>query len=109
MFSFGSLIAANSALYETLLADQKSTMYDYTLQYETPVIIIAGDCDWTTPYPMAVKYFNAISAPYKKFITIRNTGHIPFIDRKKSFLKRCQMHYAMSYTAYRQPAFILHQ
>ena len=85
MFSFGSLIAANSALYETLLVDQKSTMYDYTLQYETPVIIIAGDCDWTTPYPMAVKYFNAISAPYKKFITIRNTGHIPFIDRKKEF------------------------
>lgn len=68
-----------------LLSENNSSVYDYSLQYEIPVIIIAGDCDWTTPYSMALDYFNNISSPDKEFITIRNTGHIPFIDKSKEF------------------------
>lgn len=60
-------------------------MYDYTLQYDVPVIMIMGDNDWTTPYHFAFQYFNDISAPYKEFITIERVGHIPFVDKQKDF------------------------
>ncbi len=85
MLSIDKLIESNSELYEALLSDEKLSMYDYYLQYEVPVIIIAGDCDWTTPHSMALNYFNDISAPNKEFITIENTGHIPFVDESKNF------------------------
>ncbi|WP_312640319.1 alpha/beta hydrolase [Hydrogenoanaerobacterium sp.] len=85
MLSFDKLIESNSELYEVLFSDGKLSMYDYNLQYEVPVIIIAGDCDWTTPYRMAFSYFNDISAPNKELITIENTGHIPFVDKPKYF------------------------
>lgn len=85
MLSFGSLIESNSEIYSGLLMDNNSSMYDYNLQYEIPVNIIAGDCDWTTPYSMAADYFSSISSPDKEFITIKNTGHIPFIDRPEEF------------------------
>lgn len=60
-------------------------MYDYNLKYKVPVIIIAGDSDWTTPFSMARNYFNTLCAPDKKFIIIANTGHIPFIDKPEEF------------------------
>lgn len=85
MFHFDKLIETNSELYEALLSDGKLSMYDYNLHYEVPVIIIAGDCDWITPHSMAFQYYNDISAPYKEFITIKNVGHIPFIDKPKEF------------------------
>lgn len=85
MFNFDKLIKSNSELYEVLLSEGKLSMYDYNLQYEIPVIIIAGDCDWITPHSMAFNYFNDISAPKKEFIAIENTGHIPFVDKPKEF------------------------
>lgn len=85
MFNFNKLIKSNSELYEALLSEGKLSMYDYNLKYEVPVIIIAGDCDWITPHSMAFNYFNDIFAPNKEFITIENTGHIPFVDKPKEF------------------------
>ena len=85
MLRFDKRIESNSALYESLLSDGSLSMYDYTYQYEAPVILIAGECDWTTPYSMALHYFNEISAPSKVFISIENAGHIPFIDKPKEF------------------------
>lgn len=85
MLNFDKLIESNSELYEALLSEGKLSMYDYKLQYEVPVIIIAGDCDWTTPHSMAFNYFNDIFAPNKELITIENTGHIPFVDKPKEF------------------------
>ena len=88
MLSFDSLIESNSEIYKGLLSENNSSVYDYSLQYEIPVIIIAGDCDWTTPYSMALDYFNNISSPGKEFITIGNTGHIPFVDKSKEFSEK---------------------
>lgn len=87
MFSFDKLMESNSKLYKALLSERKLSMYDYTLKYKVPVIIIAGDCDWTTPYSMTLNYFNNISAPNKELIIIENTGHIPFVDKPREFSK----------------------
>ncbi len=84
MLNSDKLIESNSELYEELLSEGLS-MYNNNLKYEVPVIIITGDSDWTTPYRMVYDYFNDISAPVKEFITIENTGHIPFLDKPKEF------------------------
>ena len=85
MLNFEKLIELNSGIYETLLSDGESSMYSYSLKYAVPVIIAAGDRDWTTPYCMALRYFKDISAPYKEFVTIGGTGHIPFADKPGEF------------------------
>lgn len=81
MLSFGKLIEISSALYEALLSDGTLSIYDYKI----PVIVIAGDNDWTTPGSMTFDYFNDITAPKKELIIIKNTGHIPFIDNSEEF------------------------
>lgn len=85
MLNFGKVIESNSELYEALFSEGKLSIYDYNLDYEVPIIIIAGDCDWITPHSMALQYFSQISAPNKEFIVINNTGHAPFLDKPKEF------------------------
>lgn len=63
MFQFEKLMDANSMLYEALLCAEKLSMYEYNMQYECPVVFISGN--------------NAI----------RNTGHIPFVDKPEDFAK----------------------
>lgn len=85
MVSFKRLIETNSALYSALLSEGQVSLYDRTLKYKIPVIMVAGNLDWTTPYSMTADYCNAVSAPAKELITIENTGHIPFADRPEEF------------------------
>ena len=89
MLSFGKLIESNSELYKALLLDSVS-MYDYTLQYEAPLIIISGAHNWTTPHGMTLDYFSSVSTPFKKLITLENTGHIPFVDKPGEFSEALQ-------------------
>lgn len=77
-FCFDTFAGAEEKLYAALYSEKGFSMYDYT-QYEVPVVIIAGDSDWITPYSMAQDYFDTISAPKKEFVRIENAGHIPFI------------------------------
>ncbi|MDE7334585.1 MAG: alpha/beta hydrolase [Lachnospiraceae bacterium] len=84
MIAFDKLVETNKEIYQELLLKELS-LYNYALDYFVPVIIIAGENDWTTPHTMALKYFEDISAPYKKFITIKDAGHIPFLDKPEEF------------------------
>ncbi|HAQ41052.1 MAG TPA: alpha/beta hydrolase, partial [Clostridiales bacterium] len=77
IINFDKFIEIQDKLYNTLFSKNTFSENDYT-KYEVPIIIIAGDCDWITPYSMAQDYFNSISAPKKEFILIKNAGHIPF-------------------------------
>jgi len=88
MFDIDALIETNSNLYSTLLSEDTSSICSFGLQYKIPFILVAGDHDWTTPYGLAAEYYNSISSPYKKIITIKNAGHIPFIDKPKEFSER---------------------
>ncbi|MGY3779191.1 alpha/beta fold hydrolase [Isobaculum melis] len=84
MLKFDNLIESNSTIYKELLSGEL-TMYSYSMQYEVPIMMISGDRDWTTPRNMALDYFNHIAAPSKEFITIKNAGHIPFVDKPRDF------------------------
>ncbi|SHH51375.1 Pimeloyl-ACP methyl ester carboxylesterase [Anaerosphaera aminiphila DSM 21120] len=77
LFNFNKFIETQRKLYDILYSESGLSMYNHT-KYEVPVIIIAGDCDWITPYSMAQKLFDSISEPRKEFITIEKGGHIPF-------------------------------
>lgn len=54
-------------------------------EFKVPMIYIAGDKDWITPYPMVEDYYKQINAPQKDFIFIENAGHTPMMDNPKSF------------------------
>ncbi len=84
LFNLDKLIETQDKLFDTLSSESGLTMYDY-VQYEVPVVIIAGDRDWITPFRMAEDHYNLISAPKKDFLLIENAGHIPFMDEPKRF------------------------
>ncbi len=84
-FNFTDHIENNRCVYEELLTEGKLSMYNYNLNFEIPVIFIVGENDWTTPGEMIKEYYNKIKAPVTRFVTINNTGHLPFLDNKKEF------------------------
>lgn len=88
MLNTDALIQQNDELYRFLLFDERSSVDIFGTCYRIPVIFIFGEQDWTTPFCMVEDYFSQISAPYKEFITLRNTGHIPFIDCTEEFTNR---------------------
>lgn len=75
LFSFDKFIGIQEKLYEPLYS--KHAVHSHT-KYEGPVVIIAGDCDWITPYSRAQNYFDDVATLEKRFILIEQAGHIPF-------------------------------
>ena len=90
MLSPGKLLRSNSELYQALLSEIGSSLYDYGLRFRVPVVIFAGERDWTTPASLARQYFQDISAPYKEFIVLDGAGHIPFLEQPGTFVKTLQ-------------------
>lgn len=80
-FRLGALLKQNGALYQALFGGR----YTLPARYEVPVLLVAGDRDWTTPYPATQAYFRTISAPKKGFLTISDAGHLPFAERPAAF------------------------
>ena len=81
MVAFNALIDQNRLLYRPLLSDTAPL----PTRSEVPVLMFAGTEDWTTPYSVARSYFQNISAPQKRFFSIENAGHIPFLDQQQVF------------------------
>lgn len=77
IFGFDAFIERQDKLFDKIYSEGGLSMYDYAA-YEVPVIIVAGGCDWITPFDLAQDYFDSVSAPEKEFILIENAGHIPF-------------------------------
>ena len=84
MVRFDALVTSSQALYEALLDDHAS-LSERCLRFEVPVLLVAGEHDWTTPHSTALAYFEALSAPRKKFLTIAGAGHLPFADQPEAF------------------------
>ncbi len=53
---------------------------NYTEEFEIPFILLEGDHDWQTPYPMAKEYYEKVKAPYKKWDTLINCAHMVQFD-----------------------------
>ena len=65
------MLAANAALYEELLGGL--SLDGCPPRYGVPVILTAGERDWTTPYPLAAAYYDTLS------------GHLPFRERPEEW------------------------
>lgn len=81
-----------SALVKSIMANQ--TLYyflweydlnSYSLDYKVPIYYILGENDWQTPYPIAQKYFESISAPDKEIYMIPDAGHMTMMDEPELF------------------------
>jgi pimeloyl-ACP methyl ester carboxylesterase len=57
------------------------------LSFRVPVILIQGSDDHITPTPLAVSYFDRISAPRKKMVLLPGGGHNAVFAMKDQFLK----------------------
>ena len=80
---FDRILAANAALDEELLGGL--SLDDCPPRYGVPVILTAGERDWTTPYPLAAAYYDTLSAPCKAFLSLPNAGHLPFRERPEEW------------------------
>lgn len=79
----------NNLELQKLLLEELGTLdlrENYT-EFKVPMIYIAGDKDWITPYPMVEEYYDSVKAPYKKMIFIENAGHTPMMDNPEAFSK----------------------
>lgn len=81
MLRVDRLVANNRELYRALLSDGSGC----PLCYKIPVIVAAGELDWTTPYILAADWFHRLSAPAKEFLSLAETGHLPFQERPEYF------------------------
>lgn len=75
------LVANNRELYRALLSGGNNC----PLCYDVPVIVAAGEWDWTTPHVLAADWFHRLSAPAKEFLSLAETGHLPFLERPERF------------------------
>ena len=80
---FDRILAANAALYEELLGGL--SLDGCPPRYGVPVILTAGERDWTTPYPLAAAYYDTLSAPCKAFLSLPDAGHLPFRERPEEW------------------------
>lgn len=54
-------------------------------QFEVPVFIIHGSYDYQTSHREAMRFYEKIGAPLKKFYTFENCAHFPFLEEQKKF------------------------
>jgi pimeloyl-ACP methyl ester carboxylesterase len=56
-------------------------------QFKIPFFIFQGEYDIITPVDDARQYFEKIDAPHKKFVLIKNAGHLAEFANPKHFLE----------------------
>lgn len=59
-------------------------LYDYGIHYKVPIIFLLGEKDWHNRIT-AEAYFNDVIAPYKKFILVKDAGHVAMLDQPERF------------------------
>ena len=55
--------------------------------FEVPVVFLLGRLDWQVPSVIAKRYFDAVQAPYKKFIWFEESAHSPPTEEKEKFVE----------------------
>ena len=62
---------------------------DHT-DFKLPVFILNGRHDYQTTHQLAYEYYQAISAPVKRFVTFELSAHTPFYDEPERFIEVVQ-------------------
>jgi len=52
---------------------------------ELPVFILHGEHDYTTTWSQANRFYESVSAPFKKMYTFSNSAHSPFVEEPERF------------------------
>lgn len=52
---------------------------------QIPAYFFHGIHDYTTPYPIAIDFFNQLKAPEKEFFTFQNAAHSPVFEETETF------------------------
>jgi pimeloyl-ACP methyl ester carboxylesterase len=68
---------------------------EYNDNYQMPVLLLSGSCDWICPVGLVKEYAQCITAPNVEVNLIEGCGHSPqgqlpkeFADRIKAFLEK---------------------
>ena len=67
--------------------DRTRDLISEETEFDLPVAIIMGSDDMTTPISLAREYYDAISAPDKRFFTFPQTAHFPHYEQPERFLE----------------------
>lgn len=83
-------IVNTSEFFESQKALMEYAFFGFDLnemgsEYQFPVYYIAGSDDYMVPQEFASEYYDTITAPDKKFVTVENTGHSMFMDNSEKF------------------------
>lgn len=76
------LLERQRSLYRDLYSMDLAAMGG---EYSIPYYLIHGEEDYQTPYPLALRYFDTVSAPDKRFYSIPAAGHFTMLDQKYLF------------------------
>ena len=68
-----------------LLPALLGTNFTNVTNLDCPVVILAGRYDYATPSILAEKWFNALTAPVKRFFWFENTAHMVQMERPGLF------------------------
>lgn len=60
-------------------------LMDRVTDVRVPVFFFIGRHDFTTPYELSERYFEALSAPEKKIIWFEESAHFPFYEEPEKF------------------------
>ena len=68
--------------FEQLMKPLNDEMFDFNAlenrdEYQMPVLLISGSCDWTCPVDWVEEYADAITAPRKELYLVEGCGHSP--------------------------------
>ena len=63
----------------------KTNLFNEIDSMSVPVYIFHGKYDYTTPYPLAMAFFNQLKAPQKEFFTFENSAHSPIMEEPERF------------------------
>lgn len=94
-YYFKDIASLQSGLFDELLY-KGYTIESLSRDYDFPVFYIMGEYDGVTPPDLAKKYFNSINAPYKEFLTVKNSGHYVMVNNSES-LKDILIHKVYSH------------
>jgi pimeloyl-ACP methyl ester carboxylesterase len=77
----GSLFSLNHLLPSLMAVD-----FDHVTHFGCPVIVYAGQHDYTTPHELAEKWFDDIQAPSKRLVTFADSAHMMIQEQPGRFL-----------------------
>ncbi|GHO51843.1 alpha/beta fold hydrolase [Ktedonobacter robiniae] len=78
----GMNFSTDQLLNELMVSDLRAL----GARFEIPFFVFQGDTDAITPTAAAKAYFDALEAPHKEFVLIKQAGHLAAFARSEQFL-----------------------